>query len=125
MKKFIIAAALTLAVSVFASEAKDEALKPGEIEKKGFLATQWCIENSYFKDCRLESLVTSPLALFVHGEGVTYKLDTTNAAVAEIEENVGRNAVTIIGTLEAGNVIKVRTHKAPPPEGKSFFKGCL
>ncbi|MCI4399747.1 MAG: hypothetical protein JHC37_04195 [Campylobacteraceae bacterium] len=128
MKKVILSSiiALVTATCSFASaEAKEVKAAAGEVEKKGVLATEWCIKKGYFKDCRLDSTVDSPLALFVHSEGVTYKLDTAGVALHELDEGIGRNNVTVIGTLEKDNVIKVRAYKAPPPEGKSFFKGCL
>jgi hypothetical protein len=54
-----------------------------------------------------------------------YKLDTTDVAKHELDEDISRNNVTIIGKLEGSDTIRVRAYKAPPPEGKSFFKGCL
>ena len=119
---------LLLAMTLFASlsfAAKEETgVKPGEVEKKGFLATEWCLKNDYFKDCRLDSTQNSPLALYVHGEGKIYKLDISDFHAYEMDEGVAKNNVSIIGKLENG-VIKVREYKAPPPEGQSFFKGCL
>jgi hypothetical protein len=54
-----------------------------------------------------------------------YKLDTAGVTLSEVDGGIGKNNVTVIGTLEKGNVIKMRAYKAPPPEAKSFFKGCL
>lgn len=129
MKKIILAAsfATLLALPSFASSAGAEDIKPhaGEVEKKGFLATEACIKKGLFKDCRLETTVDSPFALYVHSEGVMYKLDTSDVALHELDEGLAKNNVTIIGKLEKDNVIKIRAYKAPPPEGKSFFKGCL
>lgn len=128
MKKLILSSiiALVAASSSFASaELKEPKAMAGEVEKKGFLVTEECAKKGYFKDCRLETLQTSPMALYVHSEGVTYRLDTSDTTVYKLDENIGRNNVTIIGSLGQDNVIKVRTFKAPPPEGKSFFKGCL
>ena len=128
MKKLVLATAFAavLASTVFAStEAKEEGVKAGEVEKKGVLATEACIKKGYFKDCRLDTTTNSPMALYVHSEGITYKLDSSSVALHELDEGIGKNNVTIIGKLESGNVIKIRTYKAPPPEGKSFFKGCL
>ena len=123
MKKIILLVATLFATISFA--AKDELpMKPGEVEKKGFLATEWCLKNDYFKDCRLDSTQTSPLALYVHSEGKIYKLDISDYHAYEMDEGIARNNVTVVGKLENG-VIKVREYKAPPPEGKSFFKGCL
>lgn len=65
------------------------------------------------------------MALYVHSEGTTYILDVSDITAYELDENIGRNNVTIIGSLGKNNVIKARAFKAPPPEGKSFFKGCL
>jgi hypothetical protein len=128
MKKLVLAsifAALT-AVSSFASaEAKDATVHEGEVEKKGVLATVECLKKGYFKDCRLETMATSPMGLFVHSEGIIYTLDMSDAPRHELDEDIGRNNVTVIGKLQSNNVIKVRASKAPPPEGKSFFKGCL
>jgi hypothetical protein len=125
VRKFLFAAALTLVASVsFASEAKDDAPKAGEVEKTGFMAIEWCIKEGYFKDCRLDSMPNSPVVLFVHSEGLTYKVDPVGVPMYELDEGIGKNNVTLVGKLE-GNVIKARTYKAPPPEGKSFFKGCL
>jgi len=129
MKKVLFLALGLFAASLFASS---EGAKPaaGEIEKKGFLATEKCIEKGLFKDCRLDTMssaldkTTTSFALFVHDEGVTYKLDASDFHAYELDEAVGKNNVTIIGKLE-GNVIKVKGYQAPPPESKSFFKGCL
>jgi len=128
MKKLILSSiiALVAASSSFASaEAKEAKAMPGEVEKKGFLVTEACAKKGYFKDCRLETLQTSPMALYVHAEGITYVLDTSDVTAYELDENIGRNNVTIIGSLGKDHIIKARAFKAPPPEGKSFFKGCL
>jgi hypothetical protein len=130
MKKILILSAL-FASFLIASEASSAKAEPGEKELKGFLASEWCIENSYFKDCRLESLGFdkskggSP-ALFVHSEQKYYVIDISNGGVSkhELDEAFAKNDVTIIGKV-SGNVIKARAYKAPPPEGKSFFKGCM
>lgn len=123
MRKIAFLMLTIFASAVFASTEEVKA-KPGEVEKKGFLATEWCLKNDYFKDCRLESAQTSPFALYIHGEGKIYKLDTSDFPMHELDEAMAKNNVTIIGKLD-GNVIKVRSYKAPPPETKSFFKGCL
>lgn len=128
MKKFVLAslfAAFAATLSFASAEAQD--LKPheGEVEKKGVLATVECLKKGYFKDCRLETMARSPMGIYVHSEGVIYTLDMSNASRHELDEDIGRNNVTVIGKLEGDNVIKVRASKAPPPEGKSFFKGCL
>lgn len=128
MKKLVLASAFVVAAAsaLFASaEAKDTGVKAGEVEKKGVLATEECIKKGYFRDCRLDTTTNSPMALYVHSEGITYKLDASSVSMHELDEGIGKNNVTIIGTLGQGNTIKIRTYKAPPPEGKSFFKGCL
>ncbi|MGE4398043.1 MAG: hypothetical protein AB7D29_00865 [Campylobacterales bacterium] len=131
MKKILLASLFAglISSSVFAATTAAEAedIKPmaGEVEKKGVLATEECIKKGQFKDCKLDTTVNSPLALFVHSEGVTYKLDTANVALRDMDGGIGKNNVTIIGTLGKDNVIKMRGYKAPPPEAKSFFKGCL
>ncbi len=128
MKKLVLAStfAALAAVSSFASaEVKDATVQAGEVEKKGILATEECIKKGYFKDCRLDTTVNSPFALYVHSEGTMYKLDTAEISLHELDEGLGKNNVTIIGKLGSGNTIKIRAYKAPPPEGKSFFKGCL
>ncbi len=119
---FAVLAATSLFASTGAEEVKAGA---GEVEKKGFLATEECIKKGLFKDCRLDTTVNSPFALYVHSEGVMYRIDPVDVPLHELDEGIGRNNVTIIGTLEKGNVIKATGYKAPPPEGKSFFKGCL
>ncbi len=129
LKKIILAAsfAAIAATSSYASTASAEDAKPkaGEIEKKGFLATEECIKKGMFKDCKLDTTVNSPIALYVHSEGMMYKLEPAEVSLHELDEGLNKNNVTVIGTLEKGNVIKIRSYKAPPPEGKSFFKGCL
>lgn len=132
MKKFVFVSlfASFLTASAFAAAAPakgsvDDKPMAGEIEKKGVLATEECISKGYFKDCRLDTTVNSPIALYVHSEGAMYKLDTAGVTLSEVDGGIGKNNVTVIGTLEKGNVIKMRAYKAPPPEAKSFFKGCL
>jgi hypothetical protein len=125
MRKALLLVATIYSASLFAAAPATETAKPGEIEKKGFLATEWCLKNDYFKDCRLDSLKTSPFALYVHGEGMIYKIDVSAFPAYELDDAIARDNVTIIGKLEGDNTIKVRVYKAPPPEGKSFFKGCL
>ncbi len=125
MKKGLLILALA-GVSLMASGGAEAKAAPGDVEKKGFLATEWCVKNSYLKDCRLESIETSKPALYIHSEQKYYVLDLEGSPVGkhELDEGFARNDVTIIGTLQ-GNVIKVKGYKAPPPEGKSFFKGCM
>lgn len=129
MKKLVLAsivAALAATLSFASAEGKTEAgVQAGEVEKKGVLATEECIKKGYFKDCRLDTTVNSPMALYVHSEGIMYRLDAAGVSLHELDEGLGKNNVTVIGTLERNNVIKVRSYKSPPPEGKSFFKGCL
>lgn len=124
MKKFLLLTLSLLSTMAIASST-EAASKPGEVELKGFLATEACLKKDYFKDCRLDTMEASPFALYVHGDNAIYKLDVTNFHAYELDEAVGKNNVTIIGKLENGNVVKVRDYKAPPPETKSFFKGCL
>ncbi len=115
----------------------------GEFEKKGFLATKWCVENDLFADCRLESyhcgeegcykhwLPGQPekreFVLYVHDEGRYYIVKPKGVHVSELlEKAANRNEVTIIGTLDKdGKTIEAMEFKAPPPPKKSFFKGCL
>lgn len=114
-----------------------------KIEKKGFLTTKWCADRGMLKDCRLETVVCgeencfkkwefgekpiTELVLFVHNEG-TYTLNIDHHSGVHmshvIEEGLNKNDVTIEGHLN-GNSIHVTGIKAPPPAGKSFFKGCL
>ncbi len=128
MKKVVLSAIFASAItsSLLASTATEDAKAgAGEVEKKGFLATEECIKKGQFKDCKLDTTLTSPFALYVHSEGIMYKLEPINVSLHELDEGIGKNNVTVIGTLEKGNLIKMRAYKAPPPEGKSFFKGCL
>lgn len=115
--------AAALAASVVAACAADG----DKVEIKGFLASEWCIKNSYLKDCRLESTTFSQPVIYVHSEQKYYYLDLSEGKVkmSDLDEGFARNDVTIGGILEKGNTIKVETYKAPPPEGKSFFKGCM
>ncbi|MRI83848.1 MAG: hypothetical protein C6I00_05435 [Nitratiruptor sp.] len=115
----------------------------GEFEKKGFLTTEWCVQNDLFADCRLESyhcgeegcyrnwLPGEPekmrLVLYVHDEGTYYYVKPAGVHVSELlEKAANRNEVTIIGKLARdGKTIEASEFKAPPPPKKSFFKGCL
>ena len=113
-----------------------------EFEKEGFLTTDSCASKGMFADCYLENYACgstgcfkhnepgidkeAPLVLFVHDDGVIYKLDTSAIDRGELLENVSRNKVSMIGEYDAAtNTIKVKEFKAPPPPTKSFFKGCL
>ena len=132
MKKLLfssLVATLIAASSFAASAAPKEApeVKPmaGEIEKKGVLVTEECVKKGEFKDCKLDSVERSPLALFVHSEGLSYRLEPNGVHLRDLDSGIGKNNVTVIGSLEKNNVIKIRGYKAPPPEAKSFFKGCL
>ncbi len=128
MKKLFLSSifAVFAATSSFcATEVKDAAPMAGEVEKKGFLVTEECVKKGYFKDCRLDTTATSPMALYVHSEGTMYRLDAAGISMHELDEGFGKNNITVIGKLEKDNTIKIRAYKAPPPEGKSFFKGCL
>jgi hypothetical protein len=111
-----------------------------ESEKKGFLTSKWCAENGYFADCRLESMVCGSgdcfkeweydkpikdeLVLFVHDENKAYSIDYTAIPRYKLDEPMNRNGVTIVGELK-GDILVVKSFKAPPPPTKSFFKGCL
>lgn len=97
-----------------------------EVSKVGVLITVDCMEKTLFTECPLQSPLTSPYALYVHGDLTSYTLDVSALSKHELDEGFGRNKVTIIGTFDAKtNTIKAKEYKAPPPEGKSFFKGCL
>lgn len=133
MKKIAMIASALL-VSAFASE--------GSFEKSGFLATAECIKTGDFTNCKLENYACgsdgcfrttesgidkmTPLVLYSHDDGITYKLDTTNIPRHEMDEGVNRNAVSVTGEYDASTqTIVVQEFKAPPPPKKSFFKGCL
>lgn len=122
MKKFLFSLLAIFATMAFAADKPQAG--SGEVEVKGFLATEWCLKNDYFKDCRLDSTLSSPLALYVHSENKIYLLDASNSKGYELYENISKNNVTAIGKLD-GNTIKIREFIAAPVEGKSFFKGCL
>jgi hypothetical protein len=129
MKKIALFAMVVTTLSCFASE--EVKVGVGEVEKQGFLATEACLKAGLFKDCALDTMSSAlvptqtQFALYNHDEGVIYKLDSSNFHAYELDEMVGKNNVTIIGALGKDNVIKVKGYKAPPPETKSFFKGCL
>ncbi len=112
------------------------------IEKKGFLATPWCVKNDMFKDCRLETYVCGyegcfknwdfgqkmkeQLVLYVHDDGKMYNIDLGHIEPSELDEAKNANEVTFIGTYDPKtNTIHATEFKAPPPPKKSFFKGCL
>jgi len=136
MKKVILIG-LGLLFAAGAAWAKGE-----EIEKKGFLATEWCVKNDMFKDCRLESYAcgaggcyehwnfgdkpTGRLVLYVHDDGKYYYVDLGHIEPSELDEAKNANEVTFKGTYDPKtNTIHAREFKAPPPPKKSFFKGCL
>ena len=113
-----------------------------QVEKKGFLATEWCVKNDLFKDCRLESYAcgyggcnkhwhfgqkpTGKMVLYVHDEGKYYNIDLGKIEPSELDEAKNANEVTLIGSYDPKrNIIHVKEFKAPPPPKKSFFKGCL
>ena len=133
MKKIAILSA-ALALSLFANE--------GGFEKSGFLTTESCAKQGAFADCYLENYFcgsdgcyrdveagvnkNTPLVLYSHDDGVTYKLSIPDEIRTEMDEGISRNAVTVIGEFDAStNTITVHEFKAPPPPKKSFFKGCL
>lgn len=113
-------------------------------QKQGFITTKWCAEQGLFADCRLESIVCGEGGCFMNWEFgdkmktelVVYVLDdlqyykiqpTGNFSMSElIEKGMAKDLVTIIGKYdEKTNAIIASEFKAPPPAGKSFFKGCL
>jgi hypothetical protein len=112
--------------------------------KEGFLTSKWCVENDYFKDCRLETFMcgegecykkweigekeTEELVLYVHDEGKYYNIELgENLKRHELDHlAINKNKVKIIGEYDAErNLIVATEFKAPPPAKKSFFKGCL
>jgi hypothetical protein len=133
MKKIALMTA-ALAMTLFANE--------GGFEKSGFLTTQACADKGAFTDCYLENYFcgadgcfettkagvnkNTPLVLFSHDDGITYKLTASSEIRFEMDEGVNRNAVTVVGEFDpSSNTIAVSEFKAPPPPKKSFFKGCL
>lgn len=132
MKKVALICA-ALVFSAFASEGQ---------EFEGLLTTPGCAAQGAFNDCYLENYTcgsdgcfkniqpgetTHPkLALFQHGTGKVYNIDTTKLKVSELGEGMNKNGVVIVGILdEKTNTIEATEFKAPPPPKKSFFKGCL
>lgn len=132
MKKLALISVI-VAVSAFANEGQ---------EFEGLLTTPACAAQGAFADCYLENYTcgsdgcyekiapgetTNPkLALFQHGTGKTYLIDTAKLKVSELGEGMNKNGVIIVGTLDvATNTIAATEFKAPPPPKKSFFKGCL
>ena len=57
MRKLLIAFALIFSTALLANEAaeKKEEVKVEGQEISGFLTSKWCMGETYFKDCRLES----------------------------------------------------------------------
>jgi len=132
MKKLALLCA-ALVFSAFANE-------PEEFE--GFMTTPSCAAQGAFADCYLENYAcgsdgcfkkinpgetsNAPIALFVHGTGKTYTIDSSKLKLSELKEGMNKNGVIVVGTLdEATNTIRATEFKAPPPPKKSFFKGCL
>lgn len=130
--------AMLLTLGVLALSANED------FSKKGFLATKWCIENNYFKDCRLESYfckdggcfkswdvgdkVKEELVLYVHDEGKIYNVKLTDSIPRYELDHGALNANEVIfeGRYDSStNTIYAKDFKAPPPPKKSFFKGCL
>jgi len=134
MKKAVLVAFLLsfFAIGSFASS--------DEQEIKGFFTTKWCAENKVFKNCPEETIVCgtpgcykdwtpgepmkTELALFVHSTGKVYNVKLGKLSEVEALDTVIRNDVTVKGKVD-GNTIVADEMKAPPPAGKSFFKGCL
>jgi hypothetical protein len=118
---------------------------PGQlvpIEKMGFFTVSKCAASGEFKDCYLENYACGsdgcfkninpgeeknvPLAIFVQTEGKIYNADVSKIEKSELDENINRNDVTLIGSYnEDTNTIIATEIKGPPPPAKSFFKGCL
>jgi hypothetical protein len=134
MKKIALLCA-ALVFSAFAAE-------PEAQEFEGLLTTPACAAEGAFADCYLENYACGsdgcfkkiqpgestrpPLAIFQHGTGKVYNVDTTKLKVSELGEGMNKNGVVIVGVLdEATNTIHATEFKAPPPPKKSFFKGCL
>lgn len=134
MKKILLIAA-ALVFSAFAAEPEGQ-------EFEGLLTTPACAAQGAFADCYLENYACGsdncfekidagvdtkpPLAIFQHGTGKTYKVDTTKLKISELGEGMNKNGVVIVGMLDtATNTIHATEFKAPPPPKKSFFKGCL
>lgn len=126
MKKVLTPTLILLGCAMGLQANEEAKAQPGEIEKKGFLMTEGCYKQSTFRECDLGGYYagTDKPILFVHDDFRYYMLDLSAVSKSEIDEGMARNNVIIIGKL-SGDTIKVRAYKAPPPEGKSFFKGCL
>lgn len=134
MKKAILVAFLVSFFSIGAVASS------GEEELKGFFTTKWCAENKVFRNCPEETLVCgypgcyekwnpgevkeTELALFVHSTGKVYNVKLGNLPKAEVLDAIIRNDVTLKGKVDADTIVADEM-KAPPPPGKSFFKGCL
>lgn len=136
MKKIVLIAMIGLALSAFGQNSN-------KIEKKGFLATKWCVKNDMFADCRLETYHCGyegcykdwlpgdknrgEIVLYVHDEGKIYNIKLSGVHMSELlDKAANRNEVTLIGNLSKDKkTIIVKDFKAPPPPKKSFFKGCL
>jgi hypothetical protein len=139
----VLLLALLLVSSVSAKSSHSTKIVGEDIEKEGFLTTQWCADRGMFADCRLETLfckyeecyrdekkfsteINAQIVLQVHDEGKYYPVNFTHKVhLGEVLETaINRNEVTIIGKIKDG-VIAATDFKAPPPPKKSFFKGCL
>jgi len=114
----------------------------GAEEVKGFLTTKYCADKGLFADCRTETAMCGydgchkdwnfgdkpkiEYVLFIHNKPMYYKLELDGVKLAALDSGFARNDVTIIGEVDHDKkVIKAKDMKAPPPPGKSFFKGCL
>ena len=110
--------------------------------KRGFLTTESCAKAGAFTECYMENYTCGsdgcylntdvgvdkkiPLVLFSHDDGIIYKLDISAISRAKLDEGISKNAVTIIGELDAStHTIIVHEFQAPPPQKKYFFKDCL
>lgn len=118
---------LLLGASLFASEGEEGTHeKESEFKKMGFLTTEWCVQEGYFVGCPLDTYQTSKTVLYVHDDGKYYYVDYGTVPEYEIDEIINRNEVTLMGKYdEPSNTIIMEHFEAPPPPGKSFFKGCL
>jgi hypothetical protein len=115
MKKLILGL-LVIPFTLFATE----------ITKQGFLTTEYCLENDYFTDCKLESYKNSTLVLYVHDEMDYYIIDISNIEKHKVDEGFARNGVKFTGTYNAkNNTIMASHYDGPPPPPKTFFKGCM
>jgi hypothetical protein len=122
MKKIIILFILSLSFA-FNLNASDM----NKIKKTGFLTSEYCLENDYFTDCKLETYTDkSKLVLYVHNDLDYYYIDSSKIQKRNMDELFSKNEVTVNGFFNKSNhTIIVLTYSAPPPPKKEFFKGCM